>query len=164
MPETNAPRGVLAEPSAVFERYADMVYRLAFVRTKNRADSDDLLQEVFLRYLKVWKTMQSEEHIKAMLIRMAVNSSKSLLGSAWFRKTEGLSDALPAKEEPPESPVLAAVLQLPQKYRTVVHLHYYQGYRIEEIAKLLSLSPAAVKTRLFRARELLKNQIKAEDL
>ncbi|MBQ7726763.1 MAG: sigma-70 family RNA polymerase sigma factor [Clostridia bacterium] len=152
-----------AEPSAVFERYADTVYRLALMRTQNRADSDDILQEVFLRYLRVWKTMQSEEHVKAMLIRMTLNRSKSLLSSAWFRKTEPLGDFLPAKETPADD-VLTAVWALPEKYRTVVHLHYYHGYSVEETADLLSLSPSAVKTRLFRARETLKKQIKAEDL
>lgn len=152
-----------AEPSAVFERYADTVYRLAFVRTRNRHDSDDVLQEVFLRYMKIWQTMQSEEHIKAMLIRITINCSKSLLTSAWFRKTEPLPEVLPAAADP-QTDVLSCVLSLPAKYRTVVHLHYYQGFTIDEIARILSLSPAAVKTRLFRARDMLKKQIKADDL
>lgn len=150
-------------PEAVFERHADLVYRLCFVRTKSRHDSDDLLQEVFLRYMKVWRTVQSEDHAKALLIRIAVNCTKTLLSSAWFRKTEPLDETLPAKERE-ESAVLPAVLALPLKYRTVIHLHYYQGYSVEEIAGLLSTNPSTVKTRLMRARAMLKNTIKAEDL
>ena len=150
-------------PEAVFERYADLVYRLCFVRTKNRHDSDDLLQEVFLRYMKVWQTVKSEEHAKALLIRISVNCTKSLLSSAWFRKIVPLENTLPSQERE-ESSVLAAVLSLPLKYRTVVHLHYYQGYSVEEIASTLRTNPSTVKTRLYRARAMLKNTIKAEDL
>ena len=150
-------------PEAVFERYADLVYRLCFVRTKSRHDSDDLLQEVFLRYMKVWQSVESEEHAKALLIRISVNCTNSLLSSAWFRKTVPLDETLPDQETEP-SAVLPAVLSLPLKYRTVIHLHYYQGYSVEEIASLLHTNPSTVKTRLHRARGLLKNTIKAENL
>ena len=150
-------------PEAVFERYADLVYRLCFVRTKNRHDSDDILQEVFLRSMKVWKKVESEEHAKALLIRITVNCTKSLLSSAWFRKTEPLDETLPANQ-PEDSAVLPAVLARPLKYRTVVHLHYYPGYSVEETARLLQTNPSTVKTRLQRARGMLKTMIKAEDL
>ena len=153
-----------AEPGPVFERYADTVYRLAFVRTKSRYDADDILQEVFLRYMKVWQSMQSEEHIKAMLIRITVNCSNSLLTSYWFKKTDSLNDSLYAKSEDPESNVLSEVLKLPVKYRTVIHLHYYMGYSVEEIAEIISAKPATVKTRLLRGREKLKNALGTEDL
>lgn len=75
-----------ALPEAAFRKYADTVYRLAFVRTGSRSDSDDILQEVFLRYMKVWQNMQSEEHVKATLIRITVNCSNSLLSSLWLKK------------------------------------------------------------------------------
>ncbi len=152
-----------AEPAAVFERYADTVYRLAFVRTKNKYDADDILGEVFLRYMKVWGRMESEEHIKAMLLRITVNCSNSLLSSSWFRKTEPLCETLPAPEGSGSS-VLSEVLKLPQKYRTVIHLHYYMGYSVEEIAEITNQKPATVKTQLSRGREKLKIAIGAEDL
>ncbi len=152
----------LALPEAVFERYADTVYRLAFVRTKNRYDADDILQDVFLRYMKVWQKMESEEHIKATLIRITINCSNSLLTSAWFKKTDSLSELLPAKAES-ESNALEEVLKLPIKYRTAIHLHYYMGYSVEEIAKMTDTNPSTVKTRLSRGRERLKNTLKADD-
>ncbi len=153
----------LAEPSAAFERYADMVYRLAFVRTKNKFDADDILQDVFLRYMKVWQKMESDEHIKAMLIKITVNCSNSLLTSSWFLKTEGLNDTLKAADIPDGS-TLAEVLKLPAKYRTVIHLHYYMGYSVEEIAKIIGTNPSTVKTQLSRGREKLKIALGTEDL
>ncbi len=155
---------LFAEPQAVFERYADMVYRLAFVRTKNRYDADDILQEVFLRYMRVWQNMDSEEHIKAMLIRITVNCSNSFLTSYWFKKTESLNDTLPSVEGVSDGGALSEVLKLPIKYRTVIHLHYYMGYSVEEIANMTSTKPATVKTQLFRGREKLKNALEMEDL
>ena len=157
------PKNACFSPEAVFERYADLVYRLCFVRTKSRHDSDDLLQEVFLRYMKVWQNVESEEHAKALLIRTAINCTKSLFSSAWFSKTEPLDETL-AADQPEDSAVLPAVLSLPLKYRTVIHLHYYQGYSVEETARMLQTNPSTVKTRLQRARGMLKTMIKAEDL
>ncbi len=153
-----------AEPEFVFERYADMVYRLGFVRTKNKSDADDILQEVFMRYMKVWQNMESEEHIKAMLIRITVNCSNSLLSSGWFKKTESLKDNIPSNEELPCGDTLSAVMRLPVKYRTAIHLHYYMGYSVEEIAALTSAKPSTVKTRLSRARQTLKILLGTEDL
>ena len=153
-----------AAPEVAFEKYADTVYRLAFVRTKNRNDSDDILQEVFLRYMKVWQKMQSDEHVKAMLLRITVNCSNSLKTSFWSKKTEALDETIAAPGELNESNVLEEVLKLPLKYRTVIHLHYYCGYSVKEIAEINKTNPSTVKTQLSRAREMLKNKIKAEDL
>lgn len=153
-----------AEPEAVFERYADMVYRLGFLRTKSKYDADDILQEVFLRYMKVWSKMQSEEHIKAMLIRITINCSNSLLSSFWSKNTEGLSDTLQSPDKPTDNDTLLAVLKLPLKYRTVIHLHYYMGYSVEEISQITKIAPATVKTHLSRARARLKVTLRTEDL
>lgn len=153
-----------ASPEAAFEKYADTVYRLAFVRTKSRHDSDDVLQEVFLRYMRVWQNMQSEEHVKATLIRIAVNCSNSLLSSAWFKKTEPLDENIKSPDYFGGENVLGEVLKLPLKYRTVIHLYYYLGFSVDEIAELTKTNPSTVKTRLSRARGQLKKTIKAEDL
>ena len=153
-----------ASPEAVFNRYSDMVYRLAFVRTKSRSDSDDILQEVFLRYMKVWERMESEEHIKAMLLRITVNCSNSLKTSAWFKRTEPLDDKLIAPKKENDTNILEEVLKLPIKYRTAIHLHYYCGYSVNEIAEIEKINPSTVKTHLMRAREILKKTIKADDL
>ena len=153
-----------AIPETVFKRYADMVYRLAFVRTGNRSDSDDILQEVFLRYMKVWQKMKSEEHIKATLIRITVNCSNSLLSSAWFKKTAPLDENISVTDNASLENTLSEVLKLPLKYRTVIHLHYYMGYSVAEIAELTKTNPSTVKTRLSRARKQLKKTLKEEEL
>lgn len=153
-----------AKPEEVFECYADMVYRLGFVRTKSKYDADDILQEVFLRYMKVWQNMESQEHIKATLLKITVNCSNNLLTSFRFKMTDPLSDALPSNDEISKNSTLKAVLKLPVKYRTAIHLHYYMGYSVEEIAKITSSKPATVKTWLSRGRQKLKTTLETEDL
>ncbi len=153
-----------ALPEAAFRKYADTVYRLAFVRTGSRSDSDDILQEVFLRYIKVWRKMESEEHIKATLIRITVNCSNSLLSSFWFKKTDPLDENISVTDNNTAENALGEVLKLPVKYRTVIHLHYYMGYSVAEIAEITKTNPSTVKTRLARARGQLKKTLEAEDL
>ena len=140
--------------SQAFEKHSDMVYRLAVARVKNKYDADDILQEVFLRFIKVKDKVENDEHLKALLIRITINCSKSLLTSSWFKRTEPLSEALSVTDE--YSDTLDAVLRLPQKYRTVIHLHYYMGYSVDEIAAILKSKPSTVKSQLHRARKLLK--------
>lgn len=148
----------------VFKKYADMVYRLAFVRTKNIADSEDILQEVFLRYMKTAPKIESEEHLKATLLKITVNCSNSLKTSAWFKKTDGLTNEISYNDNVNDSNVLEAVLKLPQKYRTVIHLHYYFGYSVNEMSDILKINPSTLKTHLSRARALLKKLLGTEDL
>ncbi len=140
--------------SEAFKRYSDMVYRLAFARVKNKYDADDILQEVFLRFIKVKEKVNNEEHAKALLIRITINCSKSMLTSSWFKRTEPLSEHLSVSDKGIDT--LDAVLRLPQKYRTVIHLHYYMGYSIDEIAAILKSKPSTVKSWLYRARQKLK--------
>ena len=153
-----------AMPENVFEKYADMVYKLAFVRTKNRADSDDILQEVFMRYMKIYEKMESEEHIKATLLRITVNCSNSFSTSFWQKKTDALDENLKTEDKHNDTYVLGEVLKLPLKYRTAIHLHYYCGYSVEDISKIEKINVSTVKTHLKRAREILKNTLKEEDL
>ncbi len=144
--------------TAAYDKYSDMVYRLAFARMKNSFDAEDILQEVFMRLMRSGKQANDDEHLKALLIKITVNCSKSKLNSAWRRNTAALDDSVTADCTSGET--LDAVLRLPLKYRTVIHLHYYCGYSAEEISVLLGCSPSAVKTRLYRAREKLKADLK----
>lgn len=153
-----------ATPENAFRMYADTVYRLAFVRTRNKADSDDILQEVFLRYMKVSERIVSEEHLKATLLKITINCSNSLKTSAWFKKTVGLTEDISYTDNVNDGNVLEAVLKLSQKYRTVIHLHYYCGYSVNEIAEIIKSNPSTVKTHLSRARAQLKSILGTEDL
>ena len=126
-------------------RYSDMVYRLAFARTGNTADAEDVYQEVFLRYLRSDPQFTSEEHRKAWLLRVTINCAKKLHAAPWRRRTEPLSETL--WEE---------LRRLPDKYRTVLHLYYYEDMTTEEIARLLDRSPATVRSQLMRGRDRLR--------
>lgn len=148
--------------AAAFRKYSDTVYRLAFARLKNRSDADDVLQEVFLRYLRQGKPADSEEYEKALLIRITINCTKTLLSANKRGRTEELCENIPCPENP-EHNALETVLKLPEKYRTVIHLYYYCGYSAEETAMLLGCKPSTVRSRLFRAREKLKNELKGAD-
>lgn len=142
----------------IYSRYSGLVYRLALLRCGSRADADDVFQEVFLRLVRKMPTFDNEEHIKAWLIRVTINCSHKLLQSAWFRKTEPISELLEQSDTAADedAAVLNAVLALPQKYRTVIYLFYYEGYSGAEIAKMLGLSESAVRTRMQRARDKLR--------
>lgn len=140
-----------------FNKYSDMVYRLAFARVKNKYDADDILQDVFVRLIKSKATVNNEEHLKALLIRITINCTKSLFSSASSKKCCALEDYISV--DMPQRDTLDAVLRLPLKYRTVVHLHYYCGYSTEEIAQILSVKPSTVKSQLHRARQKLKSDL-----
>ena len=143
------------------EKYFDMVYRLALSQTRNKDFADDVVQDVFLRYIKTDTDFESEEHIKAWLIRVTVNCTKSLFTSAWFRRTEELKDDIVFETED-HSDVYNATQELPLKYRTVVHLFYYEDMPIAQIATVLNTKESTVKSQLHRAREMLKEKLKGE--
>ena len=147
--------------SQAFNEYSDMVYRLAFARVKNKYDADDVLQDVFIRYMKSKQDIETLEHAKALLIRITINCTKSVFAGS-FRKTVPLDEFISV--DMPCRDTLEAVLQLPIKYRTVVHLHYYCGYGVDEMAKLLSSKPSTVKSQLHRARLMLKDYLEGDDL
>lgn len=145
----------------VIRKYSAMVYRLAFARTGSKSDADDIYQEVFLRYLQVNKPFESEEHRKAWLLRVTVNCAKTLQASAWFRKTEGLSENI-IFQEPEEEKIWQELEKLKPTYRTVLHLFYYEGLNVEEIGQALGQKASTVRTHLTRARRQLKNILEEE--
>lgn len=149
------------EREAVIRRYADMVYRLAYAHVRNRADADDLFQEVFLRYLRARPVFRSEEHAKAWFIRVTVNCARSFFHAAWRRRTQPLSDW--AGEVTGEERALDEALgKLSKTDRLVIHLHYYEGYSTEEIGALIGKKPSSVRSQLTRARTRLKELLKEE--
>lgn len=142
------------EVERIVKRYAAPIYRLAYARTGNHADAQDVMQEVFLRLLRANPALESEDHCRAWLLRVAANCANDLFRAPW-RRSQPLSEGLPAPE-PETGGVLEAVLALPGKYRIPVHLYYYEGLSVAEIAAALGRSEGVVKTRLFRARGMLR--------
>lgn len=145
----------------LINKYSNMVYRLALVRTKTKENSEDIYQEVFLKLAKKMPNFQSEEHEKAWLIRVTINCSKSFLNSKFIENTVELKEEIPLQTEERHD-VYYAVQKLPLKYRTIIHLFYYENYRIKEIGKILKMNENTVKTYLARAREKLKLEVEEE--
>ncbi|MDO4565265.1 MAG: RNA polymerase sigma factor [Clostridia bacterium] len=155
---------VALETEALFHAYADMVYRLALVRTRNQADAEDVLQDVFFRCVRKQPSFTDREHQKAWLIKVTINCSKNTIGSAFRRHTVSDEALLNRADETPlsDSGVYDEVMKLPERYRTAIHLHYYEGYSVSEIARMMNANESTVKSWLFRARGLLKEQLKGE--
>lgn len=147
----------------IVEKYFDTVYRLAYSQTQDKHKADDILQEVFLRYIKTDKEFESDEHIKAWLIRVTINCTKSLYLSSWFKKTVPLTEEHSLTFEIPEqSDVYSAVAKLPPKYKAVIHLFYYEDLSVKQIAEYLKTKESTVKSQLYRGREMLKTMLNEE--
>ena len=149
------------EVSRLVETYSPMLLRLACTRLENPADAEDVVQEVFLKLLTACPAFRDAEHEKAWLIRTTLHRAADLRKAA-SRRNVPLEEALLASAPEPEDQLLAAVRALPEKYGAVIHLHYYEGYSLKEIGKLLGLPAATVGTRLARGRERLRQSLKEE--
>ncbi len=149
--------------NGICEKYFDMIYKLALSQTKDQGHAEDVTSDVFLKFLSSSKTFESEEHIKAWLLRVTINCSKSVFSNTWFKKTVPLEENIMAEMPEEESEVYAKVLSLPQKYRAVIHLFYYEELSVAQIAKYLELNESTVRTHLQRGRSLLKMSLEGED-
>ena len=151
------------ETNEAIERYGDTVRRLCMLHLKNEADTQDIFQTVFLKYLLYTADFESREHEKAWFIRVTINACRDVLKSVFRRRTVSLEEVrdLPAPEGE-GGEVLRAVLSLPRKYREVVYLHYYEGYTAPEIGDILGRNVNTVYTDLTRAREKLRTMLGGE--
>ena len=142
------------------ELYADTVKRICVLYLKNHADTEDIFQTVFLKYTLRSAAFESPEHEKAWFIRVTINACKDLLRSFFRRRTVPLEEAAAQAAVPEEDgAVLEAVLALPEAYRNVIYLHYYEQYTAPEIAEILGKNPNTVYTLLARGRERLRKTL-----
>jgi len=132
-----------------------MVYRLALSRTKSIESAEDIFQDVFLKLSIKMPEFKSQEHEKAWLIRVTINCSNNWLKSAWNRKNVALNEAIHFESKERED-IYFEVMKLPAKERTIIHLYYYEQFKISEIADILHISENSAKSRLYRARQKLK--------
>ncbi|MBE6772472.1 MAG: sigma-70 family RNA polymerase sigma factor [Ruminococcaceae bacterium] len=139
--------------------YSDSMLRAAYSVLKSTDDAEDAVQDAFLRLVQKRPQFKNYEHEKAWLLRVTINISKNMLKSA-ARNNLPVTEEIPCLDE--KSELLAVVMSLPERYRTVIHLYYFEGYSIKEIAAVLKLPSATVGTRLARARNLLKGEIADE--
>ncbi len=159
-------------------KYADMVYRLAVANTRVNQDAEDVFQEVFVKLVRYKDRIEDEEHLKNWLIRVTINESRRIEGSSW-KKNVSLdttddedTEWTPPDEDSDSSPedvfleneraegILEKVRELPQKYREVIHLHYYEDMKLVDISHMLGINEATVKKRLRRAKDILSKSLK----
>lgn len=148
--------------SRIVETYSPMLLRLACTRLDDPADAEDVVQEVFLKLLTARPSFRDSAHEKAWLIRTTLHRASDLRRSA-ARRNVPLEEAAQAAAPQAGSELLAAVRALPEPYSAVIHLYYYEGYSIKEIAKLLGVPAPTVGTRLARGRERLRRLLKEDD-
>ena len=144
------------------ERYHQNLFAVAFNVCKNREDAEEVVQDAFIQYHLKRLDFQSEEHIRAWLIRVTINKAKNAARTFWWRHRTSLEETMAALtfDDQESERLFEAVIALPQKYRIVVQLFYYEDYSVHEMAELLSLSESNVKTRLSRARAMLRDTLK----
>ena len=134
------------------------VYRLAMVYLGRQADAEDVTQEAFVRLLCRAPAFSNADHRRRWLLQVAANLCRDQLRGFWRSRVTELDDALPAAPSQ-ELEALSAVLSLPEKYKLPIHLYYYEGYSVAEVAEILKLGQSAVKMRLKRGRELLRLEL-----
>lgn len=146
--------------TCLVKKYIDTVFRVALNYLKNRADAEDICQDVFLKLLQQKKPFQSEEHIRSWLIRVTINACKNVLRSPWHRR-ESIDDHIPKLvfTKDGRGEMYHAVMELPLHYRIPLYLYYYEGYSTQQIAGILSIPKNTVCTRLSRARQLLRQEL-----
>jgi RNA polymerase sigma-70 factor (ECF subfamily) len=148
----------------LYKWHSKMVYRVSFSYLKNSEDAKDVVSDIFLKLLQTKIFFQSAEHEKAWLLRATINKCKDFLKS-WRRKNVNIddySDIIEGEDPFKSDEVLKAVMDLPEKYKYIIHLHYYEGYTTEEISKMLKKPHSTVRYHLQEARKILKGVLENE--
>jgi len=148
----------------LIKQYKNNIYAIAFNICKNVQDAEDVVQDTFIQYLSHKRNFKTEQHIRAWLIRVAINKAKNKNDTFLRRETQPLEDYMEtsAFESPESSELFEAVMKLPEKYRITIHLFYYEDYSVNEIADILKISVSNVKVRLSRGRKLLRETLEEE--
>lgn len=151
------------ELSEIYDRYAPMLYRVAFSYVKNKEDAEDVVSDVFLKYIKHIVPFHDEEHRRAWFLRVTINQCHDALRK---KKThdyidlDEVSETLEVDSEKDTPNVFAELVKLPEKYRIAIMMHYLEGYSVEETAAICRCSESAMKMRLQRGRQMLALQLK----
>ena len=146
------------------DRYRNNLYAVAFNVCKNSQDAEDVVQDTFIQYYSTRKQFETEQHVRAWLIRVAINKAKNVNNSFWRKNKVPLEEYMEtlAFETKESAELFETVMRLPEKYRIAIHLFYYEDYTTNEIAEILKISVSNVKVRLSRGRSLLKETLKEE--
>lgn len=150
---------------AIYHEYVNMVYRISIAMLKNREDAEDATQTVFIKYMSSNTDFQSREHVKTWLITVTRNKCRDMLRHWWKRKRVDLDEAAAQiqPKDPSDYAIWSQVLSLHEKYKLPLYLYYYEGYKTEEIANILAVNHATIRTRLKTAKKKLKLMMKEEE-
>ena len=153
------------ELSQLYDRHVNTVYRVCFMYMKNRHDTEDMVQNTFIRLLKDQTAFENTEHEKAWLIRTATNLCKDFFKRWWTRKVSLKNEAIEVVEVPFKiDETLSKVMALPSKYKTAIYMYYYEGYTTVDIAKILNKKESTIRSHLYTARQRLKIEIKRDEV
>ena len=146
------------------EKYRDRLFAAAFHICRNAADADDVVQETLLRYHKTDMEYENEEHLKAWLLRVAINQAKNVNRSFFRHRIVPLEDYMETLtfDSGDSENLFLEVMRLPEKYRIVIHLYYYEEYSVREISQILGITDSNTKIRLARGRAKLKEKLQEE--
>ena len=151
--------------SDLLDKYGDMVIRIAYTYLKNRADAEDIVQDVFLRIIDKKPSFNDENHEKSWLIRATINMCKNKVNMFWNKNKCSIDDVQEfavSDKYNTDTSVFQAVMALGEKYRVVVYMYYYEGYSTPEIAKVIGKSETTIRSLLHRARNKLKDMLKED--
>lgn len=151
--------------SDLLDKYGDMVLRIAYTYLKNRADAEDIVQDVFLRIIDKKPSFNDENHEKSWLIRATINMCKNKVNLFWNKNKCSIDDVQEfavSDKYNTDTSVFQAVMELGEKYRVVVYMYYYEGYSTPEIAKVIGKSETTIRSLLHRARNKLKDMLKED--
>ena len=153
-----------AEFETVYRMYADLLYRLAYSYLGNREDAQDVVQDVFVKYFCGIYFPMDREKERAWLITVTANRCRDLLRRKSYRLHDSLEDVAETlvAENPETHRLMDFIHRLPEKYKDTILLHYFEGYSVEETAKILGMTSSAVKMRLKRGRTFLKEELEKE--
>jgi RNA polymerase sigma-70 factor (ECF subfamily) len=146
---------------ATINTYSDTIYKIAFSYTKEKAIAEDILQDVLIKYMTDSTSFHGAEHKKAWLIRVTINECKRFYRTIWNNRRISLEDIYPFQDSEKHE-VFYAVMDLPQKYRLVIHLYYYEELSTKEISSALNIKECTIRSLLFRGRKMLKSILEVE--
>ena len=148
----------------IIERYGDLLYRLCILMLKNESDAEDVIQETLIKFYRKAPVFEIADHEKAWLIRVATNECRDLLRFRVRHPLAEVEQIMVASEDSTDSGILEALASLPEKYKLVLALYYVEGYKVEDIAKIIGRTSSAVKMRLQKGRRLLEKVYREEYL
>lgn len=145
----------------IYDTYSNTILKISYTYLKSTQLSEDILQEVLLKIIKKKIRIENKTKEKYWIIRVTINMCKDYLKSSWYRKNVELDENLSylPKEQ---SEILTEILKLPEKYKTVIYLYYYEEYSIKEISKIMKSNESTIGTRLSRGKAILKNKLERE--